>query len=299
MISSFVRKYFRFNYHLLWSKQDQPAFEAFHNHFTPDECLPFIKNEHNEHPYFFKPDKITQETLDFISFDTLLNTENNFLDDNRAYRYEQNIQEQQNLFTNNDNNNAEDDNNNEENMLENENENRKEEIAQHIKENNESEYTTPESTTSAQNATQTGRSTHIRPVTIPTRIVSPRTNTHDPQTYLNISPNRYITLNFPPHPDETEQDETQNTTSIRNISVKVSSPTRTISKNTRNTARSMYDPPSIPSAFQKSNENNRSNNQQTYSQHYDPFNYSFFHNLIQIFKQTIIQIFLNPTITLI
>ena len=33
LISSFLRKYFRFNYQLLWSIQDQPGFAAFHNHF--------------------------------------------------------------------------------------------------------------------------------------------------------------------------------------------------------------------------------------------------------------------------
>ena len=51
--------------------------------------------------------------MDLVSFDPRLTTENNFHDDNRPYRYEQNIQEQQNLFTNNDNNNEENDNNNE------------------------------------------------------------------------------------------------------------------------------------------------------------------------------------------
>ena len=98
LISSFLRKYFRFNYQLLWSEQDQPAFAAFHNHFTADECLPFIIDKQNEHPYFFKPDKLTQQTMNFISFDPRLITENNFHDDDRPYRYEQNIKEQQNLF---------------------------------------------------------------------------------------------------------------------------------------------------------------------------------------------------------
>ena len=42
VISLFLRKYFRFNYQLLWSQQDQSAFTAFPNHFTVDECLPFI-----------------------------------------------------------------------------------------------------------------------------------------------------------------------------------------------------------------------------------------------------------------
>ena len=97
MISLYLRQNFRFNYQLLWSKQDQPAFAAFHYHFLTDECLPFIIDKQNEHPYFFKPDKITQQTMDIISFDPRVITENNFHDDNRPYRYEQNIQEQQNL----------------------------------------------------------------------------------------------------------------------------------------------------------------------------------------------------------
>ena len=88
MISIFLRKYFRFNYQLLWSEQNQPAFAAFHNHFTADEYLPFIIDKQNEHPYFFKPDKIPLQTTDFISFDPRLITENNFHDDNRPYRYE-------------------------------------------------------------------------------------------------------------------------------------------------------------------------------------------------------------------
>ena len=144
LLSSFLRKYFRFNYQLLWSEQDQPAFAAFHNHFTADESLPFIINKQKENLYFFKPDKVTQQTMDLISFDPRLITKNNFHDDNRPYRYEQNTQEQQNLFTNNDNNNEEDDNNNEEYIPENLNENRNENIVLHTNENNRFEYTTPE-----------------------------------------------------------------------------------------------------------------------------------------------------------
>ena len=151
MISFFLRKYFRFNYQLLWSEQDQPALAAFHNHFTADECLTFIISKQNEHPYFFQRDKITQQTMDLISFLPRLITENKFHDDNRPYRYEQNIPEQQNPFINNDNNNEEDhnDNNNEEFILENQKENRNEDIVLHTNENNTSVYTTPESTTSA------------------------------------------------------------------------------------------------------------------------------------------------------
>ena len=69
VISLFLRKNFRFIYQLIWSKQDQPVFAAFHIDFTADECLPFIINKQNEHPYFFKPDKVTEQTMDLISFD--------------------------------------------------------------------------------------------------------------------------------------------------------------------------------------------------------------------------------------
>ena len=240
LISIFLRKYFRFNYQQLWSEQDQPAFAAFQNPFTADEYSPFIIDKQNEHPFYFKPDKITQQTIDFISFDPRLITKNNLHDDIRPYRYEQNIPEQQNLFTNNDNYN-EDDNNNEEYMFENQNENRNEDIVLHINEINTSEYTTPESTTSAQNASQTETSTNTQFVRIPTRINSPRQNTYDPPSILDTSPHRYITFTFPPHPDEV-QDETQKITSIRDTSVNVLSPTRTISNTTRNITGSIYDP---------------------------------------------------------
>ena len=220
VISLILRKYFRFNCQLLWSEQDQPAFTALHNHFTADECLPFIIDKQTECPYFFRADKITKQTMDFISLDPRLITENILHDDNRTYRYEQNIQERQNLFTNNDNYD-EDGNNNDEYMFENQNENHNEDIALHIYENNASEYTTPESTTSAQNASQTGTSANTHFVRTPTRIVSPRKDTHDQQSYLDTSPHRNITFNFPPHRDEVVQDETQNITSIRDTSVNV------------------------------------------------------------------------------
>ena len=118
--SLFLRKFFRFNYQIIWSEQDQAAFTVFTTHFTADECLPFIINKKNEYPYFFKPEKITRQTIDIISFDPRLITENNLDDDNRPYRYEQNIQEQQSLFTTNENYN-ENDNNKEDYTLENQN----------------------------------------------------------------------------------------------------------------------------------------------------------------------------------
>ena len=185
-------------------------------------------NKQNEQPYFFKPDTKTKQTMDFISFDPRLITENNLLDDNRLYRYERNFQEKQDIFTIN--NYDEDNNNNEEYMLENQNENRNEEMALNINENYASEYTTPESTTSAQNVPHTGTSSPTQFVRIPTRIVSPRQNTHDPQSYSDTSPHRNITFTFPPSPEEVVQDRTKNVTPIHDTSVNVLSPTRTISK---------------------------------------------------------------------
>ena len=210
-------------------------------------------------------------------------TENNLIDDNRPYRYEQNSQEQQSLFTNNENYN-ENDNNNEDYTLKNQTENNNEAMVHHINENT-SEYTTPESTTSAQDASQAGTSTNNYLVRVPTRVVSPRPNTYDPQSYSDTSPRRNITFNFPSISDDEMQEETQNITSFRNTSVDVSSPTRTILDNTQNInttqniTRSMYDPPSLPSTFKYPNKTIRSENnniQQTSSRYCDAFNYSFY-----------------------
>ena len=266
LTSLLLRKIFRFNYQPLWSEQDQPASTVFTTHFAADECLPFIINKKNEHPSFFKPDKITKQTIDFISFDPSSITENNLLDDNRPYRYEQNIQEQQSLFITNENY-KENDNKNEDYTLENQKENR-------IIENNTSEFTTLESTTSAQDASQTGTSTNNQFVRVPTRVVNPRPNTYDPQSYADTFPRRNVTFNFPSNSDDEIQDETQNIASLRNPSVDVSSPTRTILdttqiiNTTKNITRSMYNPPSLPSTFKYPNKTIRSednNNQQTSS----------------------------------
>ena len=123
VVSLFLRKYFRFNYQLLWSQQGQPAFTAFPNNFTVDEWLPFIISEQNEHPFFHKPQLITKQTLDYIRFDPLLITENDLIADNRPYHYEQNSQVQQNLHFNT-NNYTEDDNTNNENTLQQQNQKR-------------------------------------------------------------------------------------------------------------------------------------------------------------------------------
>ena len=74
-------------------------------------------------------------------------------------------------------------------------------MVHHINENT-SEYTTPESTTSAQDASQAGTSTNNHIIRIPTRVVSPRPNTYDPQSYSDTSPRRNITFNFPSNSDD-------------------------------------------------------------------------------------------------
>ena len=208
VISLLLRKYFRFNYQLLWSQQDQPAFTAFPNHFTADECLPYIISEQNAHPYFHKPQLITKQTLDYIRFDPLLITENDLFADNRPHHHEQHSQVQQNLNSNT-NNYTEDDNTNIENTLQQQNQNKNYNDDNQIFENNASEFTTQESTISTHNASQAGTSTstHTQSFRVPTRVVNQRQNTHNPQPHLATSPNRNITFNLP-YTDETTHDET-------------------------------------------------------------------------------------------
>ena len=129
----------------------------------------------------------------------------------------QNFQEQQDIFLNNsydedDTNNEEftpenqneDDTNNEDYIPENQNEYRNEDMTLNINENNASECTTPESIISAQNTSQIETSANTQFVRIPTRIVSPRENTHDPQSYSETLPHRNITFTFPPSPYKIE-----------------------------------------------------------------------------------------------
>ena len=158
VIFFFLRKYFRFSYQLLWSPQDQPAFTAFPSYFTPDECLPFIINEQNEHPDFFRPDSIIQYNINRINFDPHLITDNNLIDDNRPYHYQRNTPVQQDLFINFDDNDRDNETNNEnilqqqetniENIPQQQNENEKYNEDNQLNENNSSEYKTQESTIS-------------------------------------------------------------------------------------------------------------------------------------------------------
>ena len=192
-------------------------------------------------------------------------TENNLHDDNRSYRYQQNAQEQheqQNQVPKIDNQDKKY-NDNEEYLFEIINESRNQNMAANINENNTSEYTTPESTTSAQNISQTETSTTTQFVRIPTKTVNPRQNIHNPQSSLNISPQRYITFELPPSPDEEVQNETQNITSIPNTCVNVLSPTRINPSTTRDIARSIYDPSSVPSIYKHTNKTRQSTSIQT------------------------------------
>ena len=145
-------------------------------------------------------------------------------------------------------------------------ENHDENMVLNINENNASEYTTPKSTTSAQNASQTETSATYQFVRISTRIVNPRQNTHNPQSNSDTSPNRYITFTIQPSPDEEViQDRTQNITNTRDTSVNVLSPTRTIPNNTRIKTRSTYDPPSVPQHVTQSNDNINPTTQHPYA----------------------------------
>ena len=274
VISLFLRKYFRFNYQLLWSQQDQPAFTELPDQFTSEECLPFIISEHNEHPYFHKPQLITKQTLDYIRVDPLLITENDLFPDNRPYHYQQNSQEQQNLHFNT-NNYTEDDNTDQENTTQQQNQ----------PENyNDNEFNTQESTISTYNPSQTGTSTsvHTHSLRVPTRVINQGQNVHSPQSHLDTSPNRNITFNLPHTDDINDEthDTLQYTSSTQNTSANVASPTRTTSDSTRYITRPRYDPPSIPSAFRSNrstiSSNNFNDNPQTSNRYYDPFNYNFY-----------------------
>ena len=232
-------------------------------------------------------------------------TENNLIDDNRPYRYEQNSQEQQSLFTNNENYNA-NDNKNEDYTLENQNENNNETMVHHINENT-SEYITPEPTTSAQDASQAGTSTNNHLVRVPTRVVSPRPNTYDSQSYSDTSPRRNLTFNFPSNSDDEIQEETQNLTSFRNFSFDVSSPTRTILDNTqnKNTAKIQLDLCTVLHHFLLYlNIQTKQFDLKTIIINKLPVDIMtyliilFTHNLIQIFKQRIIKTLFNLTIIL-
>ena len=74
--SLFLRKFFRFNYELLWSERDQAAFNAFPNFFTEQECLPFLIKEQNKHKYYVNPTHIPNLFLDLLQFDPMCITEN-------------------------------------------------------------------------------------------------------------------------------------------------------------------------------------------------------------------------------
>ena len=68
--SLFLRKFFRFNYQLIWNQIDQKAFQNFPQYFSKEKLLPFLISEENKHPRFvnltlIEPDIIFQ--LNFLS----------------------------------------------------------------------------------------------------------------------------------------------------------------------------------------------------------------------------------------
>ena len=225
-------------------------------------------------------------------------TDNNLIDDNRPYHYQQNTSVQQDPFINFDNNARDsityiedllqEQENNNENIPQQQHENENYNEDNQLNDNNTNEYNTQESTISAKIASQAGMSTNTRSFRIPIRIVNQRENTFDPQSNQITLQNRNITFNLPLHPDETTQNETQDIIqediqhidSIRNTSVNISSPTTTTSNSPRYMTRSRYDPPSISSAFQSNRSiqlnDNHNDNQPTSSRYYNPFNYTFF-----------------------
>ena len=160
---------------------------AFSTYFTPDECLLFIKNEQNEHPYFFRPDSLIQHNIDRIIFDPHLTTDKNLLDDDRPYHYQRHTPVQQDPLINFNNNDTDIEINNEnllqqqevnnENITQQQNENEHYNENNQLIESNTREDNTQESTTSAQNASQAGTSndagTSTRSFRIRTRSVSP------------------------------------------------------------------------------------------------------------------------------
>ena len=263
-------------------------------------------NEQNEHPYFFRPQSILKHNLDRINLDPDFLTDNNLIDDNRPYHYQQTTQVQQNPLIIFDNEDRENETNNEniteqqeinyEDIPQQQHENDNYNEDNQLNENNTSEYNTQESIKSAQNTSQAGTSTNSRYFRIPTRVFSQTQDVFDPQPSQNTLQNRNITFNLPHYPEENTQNETQeniqnetqdtiqentqHVNSIRNTSVNVLSPTRNASNSPRYMTRSRYDPPSIPSAFQSNrpiqSNDNQNDNQPSSSRYYSPFNYSFF-----------------------
>ena len=140
-----------------------------------------------------------------------------------------------------------------------------------------SEYTTPESTNSAQNVSQTETSATTQFVRFPTRNFDSRQNTHDPQSSSNTPPQRYIiTFENPLSPTEEIQNETQNTASFPNTSVNVLSPTRNNPTTSRGLPRSTYDPPSVPFMYRYPNTTCQATNNSNNNQQNDPFTYTIF-----------------------
>ena len=78
-------KFFRFNYQILWEKQDQQAYTNFPQILTPTELLPYIiKNEH-KHEQYRNPTSFNTQHFDQIHLDHIFITDFSETSDNRPY----------------------------------------------------------------------------------------------------------------------------------------------------------------------------------------------------------------------
>ena len=66
--SLFLRKFFRFNYQIIWNQIDQKAFQNFPQYFSKEELLPFLISEENKHPRFVKLTLIDSDIIFQLNF---------------------------------------------------------------------------------------------------------------------------------------------------------------------------------------------------------------------------------------
>ena len=66
--SLFLRKFFRFNYQLIWNQIDQKAFQNFPQYFSKEELLPFLISEENKHPRFVNLTIIDSDIIFQLNF---------------------------------------------------------------------------------------------------------------------------------------------------------------------------------------------------------------------------------------
>ena len=85
IFTHFLLKFFRFNYQILWEKQDQQAYTNFPQILTPTELLPYIiKNEH-KHEQYRNPTSFNTQHFDQIHLDHIFITDFSETSDNRPY----------------------------------------------------------------------------------------------------------------------------------------------------------------------------------------------------------------------